>query len=174
MIKGKHIQLRLVTHTDLPELYQKWHDAETRGPHYPLAIIPQPLFESDFQKNGFWSEQSKRLLIVDSQDKMLGLIHCGKASSYSDCFELSYILFDTRDRSKGFATEGVTLFSNYLFDNHRSNRLQIIIPEGNKASIRVAEKAGYKQEGILRDAYFLNGKDVDLHIYSLLRKEWQQ
>jgi RimJ/RimL family protein N-acetyltransferase len=47
------------------------------------------------------------------------------------------------------------------------------IPEGNIASMRVAEKSGFTHEGVARGAFLLNGEDVDLHNFSLLRKEWK-
>jgi ribosomal-protein-alanine N-acetyltransferase len=172
MIKGKDIQLRLIKQSDLSELYEKWHDSEVRGPYYPLALIPEPLFQQEFAKNGFWGNDSQRLLIVDEQDNMLGTMHCAKATNYSDCVELSYILFNTKKRNKGYATEAVTLLVDHLFNTRRLNRIQICVPEGNDPSMRVAEKAGFQREGIAKSAFFLNGKDVDIHVYALLRKEW--
>lgn len=174
MIKGKYISLRLIKETDLSALYDRWHDVEARGHYYPLALIPEPLYKQEFAKNGFCSEDSQRMLIVDTKDNMLGIIHCYKAMSYSDCMEISYFLFDIKKRRKGYATEAVMLMINYLFGNRRLNRIQLCIPTGNKASIRVAEKAGFIQEGTLRGIFLLAGKDVDMHIYALLRTQWKK
>jgi ribosomal-protein-alanine N-acetyltransferase len=173
MITGPNIKLRLVKQTDLAELYEKWHDAEARGSLYPLALVPEPIFQQEFQKNGFWTDNSKRMLIVDKHEQLLGIIHCAKATNYSDYVELSYFLFETKKRNKGYATEAVNLFVDYLFDTTRINRIQICVPEENIASIRVAKKAGFIHEAITRSAFYLNGEDIDMHIYALLRKEWE-
>ncbi|MFM8455117.1 MAG: GNAT family N-acetyltransferase [Gammaproteobacteria bacterium] len=53
------------------------------------------------------------------------------------------------------------------------NRIQLAVPEGNTPSKRVAEKANFSYEGKARGAFFLNGIDIDLHIYSMLRAEWK-
>ena len=172
MLNGKNIKLRLIKSTDLPLIFEKWHDVEVRGPHYPLAIVPETLFQQAFAKDGFWSEGSKRLVIVDGQDNILGQIHAMSAG-YTDCIEISYILFDLSKRGKGYTTEAVLLLVDYLFNNKRLNRIQMSIPEGNIASMRVAEKSGFTHEGVARGAFLLNGEDVDLHNFSLLRKEWK-
>jgi ribosomal-protein-alanine N-acetyltransferase len=172
MLTGKHIKLRLIKQADLAELYAKWHDAEIRGAYYPLAPVPEPQFYQAFSSDGFWNDNSKRLLITDTNDKVLGLIHAAKASDYSDSIDLSYIIFATEARNKGCATEAVLLLVDYLFNNYRLNRLQIAVPAGNQASAKVAEKAGFTHEGVAREGFLLNGKNVDLHIYSLLRREW--
>jgi len=173
MIKGKNIILRLIRLADLAELYDKWHNEELRGLYYPLSFVPEPVFQQEFAKNGFWTHQSKRLLIVDEEDKILGALHCFKASALSDAVELSYFFFELLRRNKGYTSEAVALFVDYLFNNERLNRIQLSVPVGNQASIRVAEKTGFKHEGILRGAFLLNGKDIDMHLYSLLRKEWK-
>jgi ribosomal-protein-alanine N-acetyltransferase len=172
MLKGKNISLRLVRETDLSELYDKWHDAEARGLYYPLALVPESIFKTEFAKNGFYTDTSQRLLIVDAKDNMLGLIHCFKPSLHADNLELSYFLFDAKYRRKGYTSEAVMLLVDYLFCTQRMNRIQICVPDGNQASMGTAEKAGFIHEGIAREAFLLNGKDIDLHIYALLRREW--
>jgi ribosomal-protein-alanine N-acetyltransferase len=169
MLKATDVHLRLVKKSDLPMLYEKWHDADIRGPHYPAIFVP---FHSEFMSNGFWNENTKRMLIVDNQNHVLGQIHCMKISNYSDCVELSYILFDVTKRKKGYTTQAVDLFVDYLFKNSRVNRIQLAIPIENAAAMRVAEKAHFKREGIARGAFYVNGDDMDLNIYALLRKEW--
>jgi RimJ/RimL family protein N-acetyltransferase len=52
-------------------------------------------------------------------------------------------------------------------------RLQLRADEQNPASRRVAEKAGFTQEGILRSSRFNPrlGRRIDFVMYSLLRGE---
>lgn len=173
MLKGPNIQLRLIKQSDLSELYEKWHNAELRGPFYPMAFVPEPMLHQAFARDGFWSENSQRLLMVDSRDRMLGTLHCEKLNGgYTDTVAISYMLFDTSKHNKGYATEAVITLVDYLFNNRRLNRIQILVPVKNEASMRVAEKAGFTHEGVARGAFLLEGEDTDMHIYSLLRKEW--
>jgi len=43
--------------------------------------------------------------------------------------------------------------------------------EGNDASVKVLEKAGYKLDGKLRKAIYKDGNFLDEHIFSILREE---
>lgn len=172
MLKGPNIQLRLIKQADLSELYTKLHNAELYDPYYPITFVPEPIFQQNFDRDGFWNGHSQRMLIVDSRDRMLGTIHCEKVPTFTDTVTINYILFDTSKHNKGYATEAVITLVDFLFSTRRLNRIQILVPTKNEASIRVAEKAGFTHEGVARGAFFFEGEDSDMHIYSLLRREW--
>jgi ribosomal-protein-serine acetyltransferase len=48
------------------------------------------------------------------------------------------------------------------------NRIEILVPTENPASVRVAEKAGAKKEGILRNRLVLHDCPQDAVMYSLI------
>jgi len=60
---------------------------------------------------------------------------------------------------------------DYLFGRKRTNRMQLNIHPDNTASKRVAEKCGFRFEGLMRGCWFHQGKYHDLEIWSLLRDE---
>jgi len=66
-------------------------------------------------------------------------------------------------------TDAVQTFSQLLFAKSDLHRLEIRAAVENIASRKVAKKAGYQEEGILRDAEFLYDHFVDLVVHSLLR-----
>ena len=68
-------------------------------------------------------------------------------------------------------TEALSLLVRYLFDTKKVNRLELTTLVGNAASKRVAEKCGFKSEGIARQAVFHRGENVDLERFSILREE---
>lgn len=43
---------------------------------------------------------------------------------------------------------------------------------GNKRSSALAERLGFKIEGVIRQSYFMNGRLEDLVITGLLKTEW--
>jgi ribosomal-protein-serine acetyltransferase len=53
------------------------------------------------------------------------------------------------------------------------NRIEIKCGVGNHKSMAIPEKLGFKKEGILRQAEWLNGKFIDLYLYALLKEEWE-
>ena len=171
MIHGSKITLRTVREADLDTLFSLLSDLENRGPYFHHDLPSEADFKKRFHETGFWTEERGRLLICDQADRILGLISYYNEPKYYDGRELGYILFDQASRNQGYMTEAVTLLVRYLFANYKINRIQILVFPHNLASRRVAEKCGFKLEGIAREAIFLVGQDNDVEVYSILRSE---
>lgn len=43
---------------------------------------------------------------------------------------------------------------------------------GNRGSSRVAEKAGFSHDGVMRRVMFLHGHYVDMDLYAITRPDW--
>lgn len=171
MIKGKKIDLRTVRVRDLDLLFELESDVENKGRFYPISFPSAADFKRRFQEDGFWSEEVGTLLIVNKSDDILGKISYFKTVRYIDALEIAYILFRQNERGQGHMTEALSLLVNYLFWTKKVGRLQLTVVVGNDGSKRVAEKCGFKSEGILRHAVFVRGKSADLEMFSLLREE---
>jgi RimJ/RimL family protein N-acetyltransferase len=78
------------------------------------------------------------------------------------------------ERNRGYCTEAVKIMVDYLFLSQDIARLQARTIVGNKASQRVAEKAGFKKEGTIRKSFFTKGEWRDMLLYSILREDWKE
>ena len=67
---------------------------------------------------------------------------------------------------RGIATEAVKAMTGYAFGNFDLARIQAIVYEGNPASARVLEKAGYTLEGRSRKSITKAGRTFDHFIYA--------
>lgn len=174
VLKGQTINLRTVRKRDLEALYDLHCQIQDRGTYFPQKLDSESDFMERFAKSGFWLEDRGMLLIVDTEtDRILGQIAFFPANPYYQGFELGYIVYSPRDRGKGVVSQALQLFIGYLFDLKNVTRLQIQFERPNAASRRVAEKSGFKLEGVAREAIISKGKPVDLEVYSLLRSEWE-
>ena len=82
--------------------------------------------------------------------------------------EIGYwVRADARDR--GVASRALTLAADWGLGRYR--RLQLHADVENVASQRVAEKAGFRREGVLRAWIEQNGSQRDHVLYSLLRSD---
>jgi RimJ/RimL family protein N-acetyltransferase len=171
MLTGKSITLRPVHDSDVEKLYDFHTDLQNRGDYFPRGILSQPAFRKQFQENGFWSREEGMLLIVNSDDDILGHIEYFKTVNYLDEYELSYQLYDTLQRGKGVMTEAVNMLVQYLFETKRMNRIRLVIHPDNAASRRLAEKCGFTHEGTARGAWYNKGRHQDVEIYSILHDE---
>jgi RimJ/RimL family protein N-acetyltransferase len=84
--------------------------------------------------------------------------------------EIAYVVAPAA-RGRGIASAAVQALSGWAFARLRLARLQLSIRPDNLASRRVAEKAGYMYEGLLRSSKLIRGERVDAALYSLLPHE---
>jgi RimJ/RimL family protein N-acetyltransferase len=54
------------------------------------------------------------------------------------------------------------------------NRVQAGCVVENIGSMKAFEKAGFRKEGLLREAYFCDGEYRDVLIMGILKKEWRK
>ena len=87
-------------------------------------------------------------------------------------------LFDLRiaseHRGRRFGTAAVKWLSDYLFVEYPVvHRIEATTRSDNAAMVAVLERCGYRQEGLLREAWkSRDGSRHDTLIFGLLRHEW--
>jgi ribosomal-protein-alanine N-acetyltransferase len=171
MLEGRLIRLRPVREADLDRLYDAHIAIRTRGNYFPLGVQSEPAFRREFAENGFWQKTEGMLVIVTMEGEIAGHSEFFRPVSYWDAFELSYQLYDDRYGGRGYATEAVQLLVDYLFENKKEHRIHLVIVPENAASRRIAEKCGFILEGTVRGAFFNQGRNQDVLLYSLLRTD---
>ena len=77
-------------------------------------------------------------------------------------------------RREGLAVEAVVAVARWFLAEQGFERLELRAATGNYASQRVAEKAGFRREGIARNAGFTNAGRVDLVIFGLTGGDMRQ
>jgi [ribosomal protein S5]-alanine N-acetyltransferase len=70
--------------------------------------------------------------------------------------------------NKGIASEALRAVIGYWQTAKKLNRLEAFVEEGNNASARVLEKAGFMYEGTMKDCEIKNDRYISLLIYALL------
>jgi [ribosomal protein S5]-alanine N-acetyltransferase len=173
MIRGPSVTLRPAQESDLDLLLTAENDHRQRGPYIAHRLASRPVLARELAETGLMTEERTRLMIVDAEDRVVGLILFFKAGVHIDGYEIGYFLFSTAERGRGYATEAVGLLVDWLFRGRAIYRLQLTIHPDNAASRRVAAKSGFHREGVLRGAFFLNGTWQDIEVWSLLRPEWE-
>lgn len=74
-------------------------------------------------------------------------------------------------RGKGYATEALTAVARWALTEGGLQRVALTANTDNIASVRVAEKAGFRREGTLRRASLEDDGLHDLAVFSLLNDE---
>ncbi|HST47489.1 GNAT family N-acetyltransferase [Jatrophihabitans sp.] len=104
---------------------------------------------------------------VDSDGTFLGVALAPHLDRESLESELGYMVA-TAARGRGVASEMLRQLTTWAFTEHGILRATLAIDVANVASQRVAVRAGYTLEGVLRSSYFKQGMRVDTQVWSRL------
>jgi RimJ/RimL family protein N-acetyltransferase len=85
--------------------------------------------------------------------------------------ELGYMVLPEA-RGRGAARRSLELLTRWCIEELGLERLELRIDPANEASTRIAQRAGYTLEGVLRSLYLKDGRRCDTAIWSLLRDEF--
>jgi RimJ/RimL family protein N-acetyltransferase len=86
---------------------------------------------------------------------------------------LGYTL-NRRCWGQGYATEAATRIVQYGFEELGLHRIFAECRPENRASARVLEKIGLRQEGHLRENKWIRGRWEDTLLFAMLEQEWQE
>lgn len=119
------------------------HDERTRGEGVHCAIVPA------------------------AGGRLAGCIGLKKTDWAARVTEIGYWMAPWA-RGDGYAAEATAALARWALREHGFQRVELFAATGNLASQRVAEKAGFVREGLLRNAGYVHAGRVDLFVYSLV------
>jgi len=103
--------------------------------------------------------------------KLAGIIGQHYVDSLNRRTEIGYWI-DVEHQGRGIVTRATARLTDYAFREQDCNRVILHCAVGNLKSRAVAERLGFVQEGILREAEWLYDHYVDLVVYSMLKRVW--
>lgn len=101
------------------------------------------------------------------EGKMLVGLICVMNFKFIDA-EVHIMFFDRKPAEKVEVYRSVMA---YLFENFPLQRITVVIPAIYFATIRLAERLGFRKEGTKRKAVLIGGNWIDQYIYGILRTE---
>ena len=109
------------------------------------------------------------LIVADAEsDELLGAIDVRVQNAEQKRGEIGYWL--ARDaRGRGAITRAVVLLSRWALNGMGLDRVTVLAHPENEASQRVAERAGFLREGLMRDYALRDGEREDMIMFSLVR-----
>jgi ribosomal-protein-alanine N-acetyltransferase len=74
---------------------------------------------------------------------------------------------------QGYMTEALRAVISHGFERMGLNRIDALVYIHNDRSTQLLQRLGFRQEGLLRDYFCLNGIFFDHYLFALLRREWE-
>jgi RimJ/RimL family protein N-acetyltransferase len=100
-------------------------------------------------------------------DRLIACLWTLRADWIARSIEILYAVAPDA-RGFGVAAEAVDALAIALVCEHGFERIELRVAPGNVASRRVAEKAGFTYEGLLRNAAHVHSGRIDVEIWSLV------
>jgi ribosomal-protein-serine acetyltransferase len=85
--------------------------------------------------------------------------------------EIGYWIAATAE-GRGYVSRACAALVAFAFEGAGLHRLVLRCAVGNERSRRVAERLGFRLEGLLREAHRVGGRFLDQHLFALLRREF--
>ena len=178
MINGDRVRLRAVEKDDLPHYVAWLNDPEVRqglGHYLPISQTAEEKWYEDLQKKPPY-EQSMAIEIQPEGKEWVFVGGCG------------FFAFDWRIRqaevgihigekkywNQGFGTRVMLLLLKHGFGTLNLNRVSLRVYGNNPRAIKAYQKAGFVEEGVLREGHFHDNEYLDVILMSVLRSEWEE
>jgi RimJ/RimL family protein N-acetyltransferase len=161
------VALRLIDERDIPVLEQASRDPEI-ATRFGLSTRTAGEYLDGF-KEGWSGGIAAAFAVTERGGPALGQVLLEvRGSGRAD---VGYWLL-AEARGRGLATRALRLLSSWALDQPGIARLQLWTSPENTASAGVAERSGFKREGVLRSyAQREDGSRVDAVVFSLLPEE---
>lgn len=153
-LEGSTIQLRALEPTDLEFLYALendeaiWQVSNTTKP-YSKYVLKQYL--NNAHRDIYDVKQLRLVICNKGTNTPLGFVDLFNFEPRHRRVGVGIIIFDKKDRGKGFAAEALELIRNYAVIHLKVHQLYAAISEDNEPSIKLFKKQGYVQSGVKKD-----------------------
>lgn len=87
--------------------------------------------------------------------------------------DLTIIIPDPKMQHKGYGTEAIRIMLDMAFNEYEMHRVSIGVVGLNTERWNSIRKSGFKQEGVLEEAYYYNNEYSDFIMMRILRREWK-
>jgi ribosomal-protein-serine acetyltransferase len=105
--------------------------------------------------------------------KIVGIIGIHRVDRFHKQAEIGYWLAE-ETQGRGIMTSCCRELVDFMFREYKLHRVEIRAAVGNTKSRAIPERLGFKHEGTLREAEWVNDHFVDGAVYSMLEQDWSR
>jgi RimJ/RimL family protein N-acetyltransferase len=175
-IFGERIMLREYKLEDLQHI-RKWvNNPEVVDNLSDIFLVPHSLaatedFLNSVLKGG--RQNTYCFVIADKEtEAYIGQIDLINIDWKNRAAEIGIVIGEGENRGKGIGSEAIHVLQEFVFNRLNMNRLQIKVHSNNTRAHRCYLKGGFKEEGRLRQSFYIHGEYFDMIILSILKSEF--
>jgi ribosomal-protein-alanine N-acetyltransferase len=157
-------------------LYLRPLEVSDITPEYINALNDPEVVRLTEARHQKWTEENVRKYVLDSNvegvsqlfgiflkesDKHIGNIRLFNFNEKHRRAELGIMLFDKSQWSRGYGTESIIAITDYAFNELKLHKICADYYALNNASARMFRKAGFQDEGVFKEHFWLDGEYID-------------
>lgn len=172
---GDEIYLRCIERTDLDGSYFQWLNDQDVTRWMQQGLFPN----SEEAMNAHYDAVIKNgtgmilAIILKDGERHIGNIGLSALNHFFRSAEIGILIGEKDCWGKGYASDAIGLLARHCFRKLNLNRLAAGAVSENIGSIRAFEKAGFKWEGVARQAYFCEGSYHDCVNMGMLAEDYE-
>ncbi len=120
----------------------------------------------------YMDEPQMRYLLILQRREKVGFVVLKNIDTKDRDVELARIIIS--QKGQGIGQAAVCEIVRYIFENLGAHRISLDTLSYNKRAQHVYRKLGFTQEGLIREALYLNGVFHDVVLFGLLAADWQK
>lgn len=159
-IVGKQVTLRAIEPSDCEMLRSLMNDPETE---YMLGGWSLPISRDEQAKwcQSLSSSKNTLRVIIEAEEASIGTAILSDIDYKNGVAQIHIKLLPGDYRHKGYGSDTINALVRYAFHELRLHCVYAHVNEHNEPSLRLFQKCGFQQEGILRDRLFKKGHYIN-------------
>jgi RimJ/RimL family protein N-acetyltransferase len=166
VLVGQRVTLRAVRPDDVPVLEAWLADPALWQLTRDAPVAPRP--RADAERSWLAADPAVASFAIEVGSRLVGACGLFAIDLHNRSADLGVWLGDAVARGHGYGREVVRLLVDYGFRLRGLHRLQIETLATNAAMRALADGAGFRLAGTLREAAWVDGRFVDVLRYDLL------
>lgn len=143
-----------------------WDTPPSQGLGETQARIGRTL-SADTRWHAAWA------MLGRGRGQFIGMVNYHARQPWNRRLAVGWILVPDCERN-GYMQEAMRAVLSHCFDALDTHRVEAEIEPANARSAHLAERLGFRREGLLRDRLSVAGEPRSCWMYSLLRPEWKR
>ena len=160
------IYLRSLRQDDLAGNWYTWLNDPVVTRYQDKGIIPntREKQQSYFEHLAKSSSDVVFAIVFDQTDRHIGNIGLHRIDFIHRHADVGIILGEKDYWNKGFASQSIQAIVKYAIGTLNLHRLTAYVMKENAGSLKAFTKAGFVEEGCMKEYYYKNGRYLDVYV----------
>lgn len=169
---AKRVRLRALLREDSALLYEWINQRELvilNAPYHPVSELDHESWLESMLKKRF----DLVIFVIEdiASEQAIGSCQLFNINWRHRSAELQIRIGDQRFQNQGLGSEAIQLLCRFGFDDLNLHRIYLSVFKNNERAIGAYRKCGFAEEGVMREAAFIDGQWLDVALMGLINDQ---